>query len=247
MPLQALWVRGQDRVPPTFFKGCCLEGVLWRWRRQRRWSDEDLSLHRFAFCYALPGRALPDPECAPLAPVQRTLHEIMATKAPPPFSKPRLSGCWQEAWHCTGRVPRCVHQNRTILCGCSGDFYLCPAKFRHFKSAVKQRGRERKGPPRNHPEISSQKVADFECRFPYDSYGKNSAPLSTLCWGNIQQPLLLPAPLFLLLIKAPRCADSLRSKIASERQFPLRLKQTKLIPTAEFGIPCDTSQRTRPY
>ena len=42
-------------------------------------------------------------------------------------------------------------------------------------SAVKQRGRE-KWAPRNHPEISSQKLADFECRFPYDSYGKNRAP-----------------------------------------------------------------------
>ena len=29
--------------------------------------------------------------------------------------------------------------------------------------------------PRNHPEVSSQKVADFQCRCPYDSYGKNRA------------------------------------------------------------------------
>ena len=32
------------------------------------------------------------------------------------------------------------------------------------------------GDPRSHPEIWSQKVADFECRFPYDSNGKNRAP-----------------------------------------------------------------------
>ena len=67
-------------------------------------------------------------------------------------------------------------------------------------SAVNQRGRERNGAPRNHPEISSQKLADFECRFPYDSYGKNRGPfwpfLSEGFWGNIRRPLLLPAPLF---------------------------------------------------
>ena len=27
--------------------------------------------------------------------------------------------------------------------------------------------------PGNHPEISSQKLANFECRFPYDSYGRD--------------------------------------------------------------------------
>ena len=48
----------------------------------------------------------------------------------------------------------------------------------------KQKGPGEEGAPRNHPEISSQKVANFECRFPYDSYGKS------------RRPLLLPAPLF---------------------------------------------------
>ena len=40
-------------------------------------------------------------------------------------------------------------------------------------------------------EISSQKVADFECRFPYESYVKNRAPLWPFWgegfWGNIVQ------------------------------------------------------------
>ena len=36
------------------------------------------------------------------------------------------------------------------------------------------------------------------------------------------------------MFKAPRCAISLRLKIASERRFSLRLKGTKLIPTVEF-------------
>ena len=45
-----------------------------------------------------------------------------------------------------------------------------------------------------------QKLADFECRFPYDSYGRDRAPfwpfLGEGFRGNIQQPLVLPAPLF---------------------------------------------------
>ena len=73
-----------------------------------------------------------------------------------------------------------------------------PSVEHHCNSAVKQRGRE--GTPGNHPENSSQKVADFECRFPYDSYGKSRAPLWPFLgegfWGSIRRPLLLPAPLF---------------------------------------------------
>ena len=34
----------------------------------------------------------------------------------------------------------------------------------------------KEGAPRNHPEISSQNLADFERRCPYDSYGKIRAP-----------------------------------------------------------------------
>ena len=37
---------------------------------------------------------------------------------------------------------------------------------RELSSKTKRPGEE--GAPRNHPEISSQEVADFECRFPYD-------------------------------------------------------------------------------
>ena len=36
------------------------------------------------------------------------------------------------------------------------------------------------------------------------------------------------------IFKAPRCAISSAKKIASERRFSLRLKETNLIPTAEF-------------
>ena len=63
----------------------------------------------------------------------------------------------------------------------------------------KPKGPEEKGAPRNHPEILSQKLAHFECRFPYDSYGRNGAPLWPFLgegfWGNIRRPLVLLAPL----------------------------------------------------
>ena len=66
-----------------------------------------------------------------------------------------------------------------------------------FSSKTKGPGEE--GAPRNHSEISSQEVADFECRFPHDFYAKNRAPfwpyLREGFWGNIRRPLLLPAPL----------------------------------------------------
>ena len=64
-------------------------------------------------------------------------------------------------------------------------------------SAVNQRGRER--PPEIIQKFRLSRVADFECRFPYDSYGKNRAPFWPFWgegfWGNIRRPILLPAPL----------------------------------------------------
>ena len=39
----------------------------------------------------------------------------------------------------------------------------------------KTKGPGEKVAPRNHPKISSQKLADFECRFPYDSYAKGQS------------------------------------------------------------------------
>ena len=73
-------------------------------------------------------------------------------------------------------------------------------------SSKTKRGRERKG--RNHPEISSQKVADFECGFPYESYGKNRAPFWPLFpfWekdfgGKCPAAPSSPGPFVLLLIQ----------------------------------------------
>ena len=64
----------------------------------------------------------------------------------------------------------------------------------NLQSAVKQRGRERKGPP----EI----IQKFCLRFPYDSYGRGRAAfwpfLGEGFWGNIRRPLVLPAPFFYL-------------------------------------------------
>ena len=63
----------------------------------------------------------------------------------------------------------------------------------------KTKGPGEKGAPRNHPETSSQKLADIGCRSPYDCYGRDRAPLWSFLgegfWGNIQRPLVLPAPL----------------------------------------------------
>ena len=44
----------------------------------------------------------------------------------------------------------------------------------------KPKGPGEEGAPRNHPEISSQKVANVECRFTYDSYGRDRAPFWAL-------------------------------------------------------------------
>ena len=64
----------------------------------------------------------------------------------------------------------------------------------------KTKGPGEKGAPRDHPEISSQRLANFECGFPYDSYGRDRASFWPLLgegfWGNIRRALVLPAPLF---------------------------------------------------
>ena len=79
---------------------------------------------------------------------------------------------------------------------------ICPlvvTKLLPFSFSLK-RGRERKGPPEIITRNFVSEVADFESRFPYDSYGKNRAPFWAFFgegfWGNIRRPLLLPAPLF---------------------------------------------------
>ena len=53
----------------------------------------------------------------------------------------------------------------------------------------KTRGPGEKGVPRNHPGLLSQKLADFECRFPYESYGISGGPLFSrpLCFTADQK------------------------------------------------------------
>ena len=77
--------------------------------------------------------------------------------------------------------------SRNTLSGCEN---FCPPQGSFVSNKTKGPGE--KGAPRNHP-------VDFECRFPYDSYGRDRAPfwpfLGEGFWGNIQRPLVLPARL----------------------------------------------------
>ena len=56
---------------------------------------------------------------------------------------------------------------------------FCQAPFAEVLLRQGEKGPGEEGAARNHPEISSQKLADFECRFPYDSYGRDRAPFSS--------------------------------------------------------------------
>ena len=62
----------------------------------------------------------------------------------------------------------------------------------------KPKGPGEKGAPRNHPDISSQKLADFECIFPYDSYGRDNhfGPFWEKDFGAISGGPFLSQPLW---------------------------------------------------
>ena len=74
-------------------------------------------------------------------------------------------------------------------------------------SAARQKGPREKGAPRNHPETSSQKLADFGCRFPYDCYGRDRGTILALFRRRIlgQYPAApcSPGPFCLLLKVLP--------------------------------------------
>ena len=101
--------------------------------------------------------------------------------------------------------------------------------LRNFRSSgkvsSKTKGPGEKGAPRNHPEISSPTLADFECRFPYDSYGKNIAPVRR----RITAPYS-PGPFGLLMRKSGNSGD-----------FPQALGKTrkkclqKMLPPSPIG------------
>ena len=61
-----------------------------------------------------------------------------------------------------------------------------------------------KGAPKNHSAISSQKLADFECRFPYDTYGRDRSPFRPLfgrrSLGQYPAAPCSPGPFVLLLM-----------------------------------------------
>ena len=70
-----------------------------------------------------------------------------------------------------------------------------------YSSKTKGPGEE--GTPGNHPQISSQKVADFECRFPCDSHRKNRAQFGLFgrrILGQYPAAPSSPGPFGLLLI-----------------------------------------------
>ena len=65
----------------------------------------------------------------------------------------------------------------------------------------KTKGPGEKGAPRNHPEMLSQKLADFECRCSYDSYGSDRADLfRRRILGQYPAAPRSPGPFVLLLI-----------------------------------------------
>ena len=90
----------------------------------------------------------------------------------------------------------------------SGQFLLfprgCGVRKNWSRSALKRPRSALKRPQweEGPPEITR---ADFECRFPCDSYGTSRAPfrpfLGERFGGNIRRPLLLPAPFFYCWLK----------------------------------------------
>ena len=80
-----------------------------------------------------------------------------------------------------------------------------PPLYRAQIISSKKKGPGKKGAPRNHPEISSQKLADFECRFPYDSYGRTEHHFGPFLgeglWGQYPAAPCSPGP-FVLLVKS---------------------------------------------
>ena len=63
---------------------------------------------------------------------------------------------------------------------------MSPPKFRGC--GLTEKGPGEKGAPRKNPEIMSEKVANFECRFPYDSYGRDRAPFcQQLTYGVVSE------------------------------------------------------------
>ena len=97
--------------------------------------------------------------------------------------------------------------------------HICvSAKFAGLPaSAVKQGAGRGRGPEI----IQKFHLRKWLISISLDSYGKSGAPfwpfLAEGCWGNIQWPLLLPAPLFFLLTAEQK---------GLERKLPVLKRQT---------------------
>ena len=85
-----------------------------------------------------------------------------------------------------------------------------------FSSTTKGPGE--KGVPRNHPEKSSQKLADFECRVPCDSYGRDRPPVRPL-WRRRILSLILKDFLCFVSWKTETAENSPTIPIICRRQI----------------------------
>ena len=115
-----------------------------------------------------------------------------------------------------------------VICNC--ELHSRPENHRDVflsantdqQTASKTMGPGEKGAPRNHPEISSQKMADFECRFPYNSYGRDRAPFwPFLGEGFWQYPAAPSSPgPFVLLLNRRYCVGNVSTQIVSKVCHP---------------------------
>ena len=84
---------------------------------------------------------------------------------------------------------------------------------------MRLKGPGEKGVPRSHPEISSQELADFECRFPYDSYGRGALFRRSIL-GQYPAAPCSPGP-FVLLLKSARLS-AIRNLKSPRLRFLIR-------------------------
>ena len=147
---------------------------------------------------------LPDPDVWPFFGAFSTFAKQSTT---PTFPSRSQTSLWQPN---TEELPQAPSRTLPpkflyppITYDCENHFL----RIHSWDSAVKQRGRERKGPPRNHPEISSQKLADFECGFPMTPMEGTEHHLALFrrrILGQYPASPRSPGP-FRLLLKDGRC------------------------------------------
>ena len=92
------------------------------------------------------------------------------------------------------------------ILGCPRNFAGMSRTFGGVQASSKTKGPGEKGAHRNHPEILSE-TGDFECRFPYDSYGSpENRGVRRSVWGSVSRALRAPGPSVPRVSK--RCPES---------------------------------------